>query len=147
MIIDKIENLDKYVKRHPHFQVVSDYVKQNDISAHPLSKKELLGKEVVANFCTQTGKTQEQARLETHDVMIDIQMPLTSSEIYGYSSRSSLPAAEYNEEKDITFYPGLAEKYFTLRPGEFAIFFPQDAHAPGISELNEFNKVIFKVKL
>ena len=88
MIIDKIENLDKYVKLHPHFQVVSDYVKQNDISAHPLSKKELLGKDVVANFCTQTGKTQEQARLETHDVMIDIQMPLTSSEVYGSSSRS-----------------------------------------------------------
>ncbi|MDO5761717.1 MAG: hypothetical protein Q4P12_03565 [Bacteroidales bacterium] len=27
------------------------------------------------------------------------------------------------------------------------MFFPQDAHAPGISELNEFNKVIFKIKL
>lgn len=146
MIIDRIENLDKYVKLNPLFQVVCDYIKQNDPFSHPLGKTELKGKDVVANFCCVAGKEKPQARLETHDLMIDIQMPLSTPEVYGFTPRLSLPEAEYNEAKDITFYAGEAETYFTLTPGEFAIFFPEDGHAPGIADAAELNKVIFKVK-
>lgn len=53
--------------------------------------------------------------------------------------------APYNAEKDITFFEGLAETYITVKPGMFAIFFPQDGHAPGISP-DGVKKVIVKVK-
>ena len=56
-----------------------------------------------------------------------------------------LPEAEYNEEKDITKYAGAADTYVTCKPGEFAIFFPQDGHAPCISDEAEIKKAIFKV--
>ena len=51
----------------------------------------------------------------------------------------------YNAEKDITFFEGLAETYITVKPGMFAIFFPQDGHAPGITP-EGVKKVIVKVK-
>ena len=57
----------------------------------------------------------------------------------------SVIIAAYNAEKDITFFEGLAETYITVKPGMFAIFFPQDGHAPGIT-LEGVKKVIVKVK-
>ena len=57
-----------------------------------------------------------------------------------------MPAdAPYYAEKDITFIEGLAETYVAVKPGMFAIFFPQDGHAPGITP-DGVKKVIVKVK-
>ena len=102
--------------------------------------------DLFVNYNVSKGKTKEQARIETHDRMIDIQIPLNVPETMGYTARTALPEAEYNAEKDITFYPGLAKTYVTVQPGEFAIFFPQDGHAPCVSDAPEIKKVIFKVK-
>ncbi len=77
--------------------------------------------------------------------MIDIQIPLSTCETYGYTPLCDLPNEEYNEEKDITKYAILADTYVTCKPGEFAIFFPQDGHAPCISGEAEIKKAIFKV--
>ena len=85
--------------------------------------------------------------METHDEMVDIQIPLSTSETYGYTPRRFLPEAEYNAEKDITKIPDLpADEFITCRPGMFAIFFPQDGHAPCISEEEGIRKAIFKVR-
>ena len=92
-----------------------------------------------------TEETKEEAKLETHKKMIDIQIPLSTNETFGYTPLSSLPDAEYDQVKDITKYEGAAETYVTCRPGEFAIFFPQDGHAPCISDAAEIKKAIFKV--
>ena len=86
------------------------------------------------------------AKLEAHKDFIDIQMPLSDEEILGYTPLCNLPDTEYDAEKDIAFYPGLAENYFTLKPGQFAIFFPQDGHAPGVSKTG-LKKVVVKVHI
>jgi YhcH/YjgK/YiaL family protein len=79
--------------------------------------------------------------------MLDIQIPLSGPETYGYIPLAKLPDIEYNEAKDITKYPEVqAESYVTCLPGEFAIFFPQDGHAPCISKEESIKKAIFKVK-
>ena len=75
---------------------------------------------------------------------IDIQIPLSGVEVMGYTPREDLPEAEYNADKDISFYHGLAESYIPVKPGMFVIFFPQDAHAPGVTP-DGVKKVIVKV--
>ena len=45
----------------------------------------------------------------------------------------------------MTCFDGLAEAYIPVEPGMFAIFFPQDGHAPGITP-DGVKKVIDKVK-
>ena len=90
-------------------------------------------------------KTKEEAVLETHRKMIDIQIPLSCTEVMGYTPREDLDEQPYNAEKDITFYEGMAQQYVAVKPGMFAIFFPQDGHAPCISE-EPVRKAIFKIK-
>ena len=53
---------------------------------------------------------------------------------------------EYDTAKDRTFYKGLAQDYLTIKPGMFALFFPQDGHAPGVTP-DEIKKLIVKVRV
>lgn len=130
---------------NPLFKDVVDFVKANDLDSLEPGKYEIKGSDLFVNIQVAKGKTKEVAVLETHKKMIDIQIPLSAEETYGYTPLCNLPEAEYNSVKDITKYEGAADTYVTCKPGEFAIFFPQDGHAPCISEEPEIKKAIFKV--
>lgn len=145
MVIDTIDNLEKYVSLNPLFKDVVEFVKSNSLDSLETGKHLIKGADLFVNVQMAKGKTKDAAVLETHKKMIDIQIPLSAPETYGYTPLCDLPEAEYNEEKDITKYVGAAETYVTCKPGEFAIFFPQDGHAPCISEESELKKAIFKV--
>ncbi len=144
MVIDKIENLEKYASLNPLFAQAIEFLKSTDLNAHEIGKVNLQGDDLVVNFAQARPKTKEEAKLETHNRFIDIQIPLDGVEVMGYTPRADLLDAEYNAEKDITFYPGLAESYLTIKPGMFAIFFPEDGHAPGVTP-DGVKKVIVKV--
>ncbi|HEX8356160.1 MAG TPA: YhcH/YjgK/YiaL family protein, partial [Segetibacter sp.] len=66
----------------------------------------------------------------------------------GWSARErvSSPVGEYNAEKDVTFYNDKPETYFTLQAGQFAIFYPEDVHAPQIGE-GLIKKLVVKIRL
>ena len=146
MVIDKIENIGKYVSLNPLFAQAVEFLNSTDLEAHELGKTILKEGELFVNFAEARPKTKEEARIETHNNFIDIQIPLTSVEEMGYMPRTDLEECEYNSEKDVTFYPGLAADYLTVKPGMFAIFFPQDAHAPGVTPTG-LKKVIVKVRV
>ena len=145
MVIDTLENLEKYASLNPLFKDVVEFIKANNLNTLEAGKHEIKGADLFVNVQVAKGKDKAAAVLETHKKMIDIQIPLSTSETYGYTPLCRLPEAEYNEAKDITKYEGLADTYVTCRPGEFAIFFPQDGHAPCISDESEIKKAIFKV--
>ena len=145
MIIDTLENLKNYESLNPLFKEVVDFLKSNDLNTLEEGKHFIKDGDLFVNIQMAKGKTKEEAKLETHKKMIDIRIPLSAPETFGYTPLGSLPSAEYNEAKDITKYEGLAETYFTLTPGEFAIFFPQDGHAPCVSDNASIRKAIFKV--
>ena len=147
MIIDKVENLKNYASVNPLFAKVVAFIEQNDLDALEPGKHEIEGKDLFVNIQMAKGKTPDEAVIETHDKMIDIQSPISATETFGYTQRDQLPKAEYNAEKDITKIPGLAaDSYVTCQPGMMAIFFPQDGHAPCIAGVPELKKAIFKVK-
>ena len=145
MIVDTLENLEKYTSLNPLFKDVVDFIKTNDLDNLEIGKHLIKGENLFVNIQNAKGKQRDIALIETHKRMIDIQIPLSSSETFGYTPLCDLPNATYNEDKDITKYEGLAETYFTCKPGEFAMFFPQDGHAPCISDEYEIKKAIFKV--
>lgn len=145
MVIDTIDNLEKYATLNPLFKDVVEFIKANDLNTLEEGKHFIKDKDLFVNIQTAKGKTKQEAKLETHKRMIDIQIPLSAEETFGYTPLCNLPEEEYNEEKDITKYAILADTYFTCKPGEFAIFFPQDGHAPCVSEEPQFKKAIFKV--
>ncbi len=145
MVIDTLDNLEKYVSLNPLFKEVAEFIKVNDLNSLEAGKHQIKGADLFVNIQVAKGKTKETALLETHKKMIDIQIPLSAPETYGYTPLCRLPQADYNEEKDITKYEGAADTYVTCKPGEFAIFFPQDGHAPCITDASEIKKAIFKV--
>lgn len=145
MVIDTLDKLAFYKGLNPLFDDVVEFIKANDLAKLELGKHLIKGDELFVNITTAKGKTPDEAVLETHKKMIDIQIPLSGPETFGYTPLCDLPEAEYNEEKDITKYTGEADTYVTCKPGEFAIFFPQDGHAPCISDEDVIKKAIFKV--
>ena len=147
MVVDRLENIEKYASLNPLFEQASEFFKSHDLNALEVGLTALKGTELVVNVAQTKPKTKEEAKLETHKDFIDIQIPLSGTEIMGYTAaKDCVPEdAPYNAEKDITFFTGLAESYIEVKPGMFAIFFPQDGHAPGITP-EGVKKVIVKVK-
>lgn len=147
MIIDTIDNLCKYAAINPLFEDVVEFLKSHDLNTMEAGKYPIKDKDLFLNLTSAKGKTKEAAVLETHIEMIDIQIPISCAETFGYTPLCDLPDFEYNAEKDITKYGDtMAQTYVTVNPGQMAIFFPQDGHAPCISGEAEIKKAIFKVK-
>lgn len=147
MIIDTIDNLGKYVALNPLFADVVEFLKNNDLQTMEVGKYPIKDKDLFLNLSLAKQRTKDTAILETHINMIDIQIPITCAETFGYTPLEDLPDFEYNAEKDITKYGDIkAQTYVTVNPGQMAIFFPQDGHAPCIIEKEEIKKAIFKVK-
>ena len=124
MVIDTLDKLGFYASLNPLFQDIVDFLKNNDLNTLDEGKHFIKGKDLFVNIQTAKGKTKEEAKLETHRKMIDIQIPLSGEETFGYTPIGDLPELAYNEEKDIIKYEGLADTYVTCKPGEMAIFFP-----------------------
>lgn len=147
MIIDTIDNLVKYADMNPLFAEVVDFLKQHDLQAMEAGSYQIKGEDVALKLQVAEQRTKETCFIESHQKMIDIQIPITCEETYGYSPLEELPEATYVAEKDMTIYEGVKPKeYVTLAPGMMVIFFPQDGHAPCIIDEPEIKKAIFKVK-
>ena len=148
MVIDLLSNLEKYVGLNPLFADVVEFLKSHDLNAMEPGKYPIKDKDLFLNLTVAKGRAKEAATLETHINMIDIQIPLSGCETFGYTPLADLPEFEYNAEKDITKYGStMAQTYVTLKPMQMGIFFPQDGHAPCIAEEAEIKKAIFKVKV
>lgn len=78
----------------------------------------------------------ENAPLEAHRRYIDIHVPLSGAERFGWSPAEVLTPDQngYDDENDIVFFKDQPQIVFDIYPGQFAIFFPDDAHAPIVGE-------------
>ena len=108
MVVDTMENLEKYVSLNPLFEEVVKFIREHDLMALEVGKHPIKGDDLFLNIALAKGKTEEEAVFETHRRMLDIQIPLDAPEAYGYMPLADLPEAEYNDAKDITKYPGVA---------------------------------------
>lgn len=146
MIIDTLDHLDHFVCLNPLFKVVADFLRDNDLDSLSEGKHLIQGDDVFVNIQQAKGKTPEEAVLETHVRMIDIQVPISADETFGYAPACLLSGAEYDAAKDMSLFPGIKpQSYVTCQRGMFAVFFPQDGHAPCISSQPQIKKAIFKV--
>ncbi len=92
-------------------------------------------------------KTSEKALLEVHDGYIDVQMPISTTESYGYKARNEckIPKAPMDTEKDIQFFSDSINEFIELQPGQFIVFDTSHAHAPTIGS-GPIKKLVGKIK-
>ncbi len=147
MIIDSLQHSALYEQVNPYFKEAFDYIKKLDFNNLAAGKTQVNGDALIVNINESQLKKKEDAKLEVHNRYIDIQIPLSCAEGFGWKYRPECtqPKSEFNEEKDILFFDDEPSTYFTLQSGEFVIFFPEDAHAPLVGE-GEVKKIVVKVQ-
>lgn len=131
-----------------YYKAALKFIAENDLSAMENGKHILDGDNLFVNIVDSKLKTPQEARLEVHNVYIDIQVPLSKAESYGVKPRSEAkgPEGDFNTEKDILFYTDKDWQTITVDKGQPITFDPDTAHAPLIGE-GEIHKAIFKVKV
>ena len=150
MIIDNYLNFSTYISIHPLFPKAFKYICGLDLQAIEPGKYEVDGDQLKAIVSSKVGMKPEEsmAKFECHDQHIDIQVCIKGNETFGWKPRSTCvePRGEYNLEKDVLFFNDKPDMFFELRDNQFAIFFPEDVHAPMIGD-EEIKKIVIKVKI
>ena len=149
MIVDSLKNASRYYSAHPLFAKAFEYIAEMDLKNAEDGKSEI-GEGLKAIISNAPGKTRETslAKFECHNLNIDIQFCISGNETIGWKPREKCktPNGGYNPDKDVQFYSDEPDTYFQLTNGQFAIFFPEDVHAPMIGEGN-IKKLVIKVKI
>src|SRR4051812_32728788 len=149
MIIDLLENADRYISVHPGFEAAFKYLKGLDLQNIAEGKYDI-AEGLKATVVEKQGMSTEESisKFECHNNNIDIQLCIRGFEKIGWKSRLECrdQKGDYNAEKDVLFYNDAPDMYFQLKDNQFAIFFPEDVHAPMISD-GSVRKLIVKVKM
>lgn len=150
MIIDTLSNGHKYYCMHPLFSKAFEYIQNQDLETIEPGNFEIEGEYLRAIVSEKRGKTKEEsvAKFECHDLNIDIQLCIRGEEEIGWKPRESCIEKKqpYDPVKDVSFYNDPPDMYFKLTNNQFAIFFPEDVHAPMIGE-GAIKKIVIKVKI
>lgn len=132
MIIARIEDAPRYYALHPLLKPLFDYVQSHDLLHAPAGRVELQGDALFINVNDSTLVEREAQKLEVHRRYIDVHIPLSGAEDFGWHHLATLGESDapFDEDNDFALYTAPSDIWFTLRPGEFCIVFPEDAHAP-----------------
>ena len=146
MIYDRIENIETYTAISERLAKGLKLLRTTDFSAMEAGKYEVDGTELY--YMLQSYQSKEQNdRPEAHRRYIDIQYIVEGEEQIGVGALSGMTEeVSANPEGDIWFYHGPVTN-IKMEKGSFAVFFPQDAHAPGIAagDPAPVKKVVVKV--
>lgn len=149
MIIDSLANAEKYYSVHPLFAKAFEFINSQDLLTIELGKYEISdGLKAIVSEKQGMPAAESEAKFECHNKNIDIQLCIKGLETIGWKPRQSCtsPKGEYNDEKDVAFYNDAPDMHFRLKENQFAIFFPEDVHAPMISD-GIVRKMVIKVSV
>ncbi len=150
MILDSLQNASRYFGLHPSFAKAFEYISKTDLNAIEPGKYEIDEDRLKATVFNKKGMTVDESisKFECHNKFIDIQLCIQGVEKMGWKPREACHTEKgpYNEEKDVMFYNDAPDMFFELNGGQFTIFFPNDVHAPMISD-GEIKKMVIKVKI
>lgn len=147
MIVSNLQNTERIESLHPLFKKLFDYVKSHDILNMECGRIDIDGDNLYINNVNPTCIPAEKQVLEVHRDYIDVQILLEGKETIGWKALEDAKeeTKAYDKEGDCALYSDKPTAWLHLEPGQFAIFFPEDAHAPVIGE-GKIRKMIAKVK-
>lgn len=136
----------------PVLQVGLLYLMNTDLSKLPIGRYDIDGDNMFVSVSEYELEPKEHRRPEAHRKYIDIQYVAWGEEVIGYSLLSSQYEITQDElvERDAIFYKAVEhEAELVLKPGVYAIFFPNDVHRPGCksSDQIQVKKIVVKIAL
>lgn len=149
MVLASLADAARYEALHPLLKKAFSYLRSHDLRQVPAGRISLDGDALYINVADATLLPAEAQKLEVHRAYLDIHVPLSGPEVIGWRHLSDIdvpPEAPFDEAGDFALYAAPASTYFTVTPGQFAIVWPEDAHAP-ILGTGTLRKAIVKVRL
>lgn len=146
MILAPLTDADRLCALHPRFPRAFEFLRGTDLMALDPGKHTIEGDDLFAIVEHCHGRTRAEAKLESHRRYIDIQLVLEGVDEMGWRplAQCEKPLAEFDAARDIRFYDDAPSSWVATPAGSFCIFFPEDAHAPLVSE-GMIRKVILKI--
>ena len=144
----RIAECEKHENLHPRFAKAFEFMRRPDLAELPCGRYEIDGSNCWAMVQEVVLKPfAEENKYEVHRAFIDIQAPISGSETFGVAKPDPKVFDGFDTTKDYVLFNAKGQPW-TLEPGEFAIFFPENgAHAPGLSSdgPRTIRKLVIKV--
>lgn len=148
MVIDSLQNIERYYALLPALSEVSAFLRGVELSKLEVGRHAIDGDRLFVNVAHDALRSVDEAPMEVHNRYADVQLVVEGEEGFGWRERGecTAPQGAFDAERDILFYADKPQTVYRLHAGQFAIFFPEDAHAPLLGE-GSVRKLIFKVEL
>ncbi len=148
MIADTLPHAARYHPLHPLFRAAFEYLGRFPHGT-PDGKHQIDGERMFALPQSYETAPGDEKSFEAHRRFIDIQYVLLGEEVIFHSPIERLEiSVPYHEERDVVLFrdpPGASPTL--LHAGDFAIYFPHDAHKPGCLHTTPVavRKIVIKV--
>jgi biofilm protein TabA len=151
MILDTLDQASRYFALSPHFGKAFAFLQTVNDQKAP-GRYEIDGDNIYAFVQRHSTKLVEERQYEVHRKYIDIQFMLTGREVMYWAPLAQMTnvTMAFDESKDAALFALIPEGVpVQVRAGQYAIFYPDDAHIPSCAwgAPAEVLKVVVKVKV
>ena len=146
MILDRLSLFHRYLPLHPGFQAAFHFLYDRGWVNLPTGRHPLPDGRIYASIERREGRGLQGAQLECHRLYIDIQYTIEGNEVIGWRNLEHCASVvqPYDPNHDCALFRDVPESWSVVPAGCFAVFFPEDAHAPLAGE-GALHKVVMKV--
>lgn len=147
MIIDHIRHAGVYTGIKPGLAQALAFLASAPLATLAPGRHAIAGDRVFALVQDYLTKPPDAGVWEAHRRYIDVQYVVSGAERLGYAPLDRLTVTQpYDEAKDLVLLAGEGDRV-TAGAGTFVVFYPHDAHMPGLAlgEPATVRKVVVKV--
>jgi len=149
--INKREFAISFFKNKERWEKAFKFFVNNDLAKLETKRYDIDGDNLYATVSEYLSKNEETTNFEAHRNYIDIQYVITGKEIMNIAPLNTAKevVTPYDNKKDIEFMKVEKTVKYVATPSNFFIFFPVDAHRPGLKDgvSSPVRKIVIKVKV
>ena len=150
MLVSELERIERRFSRKPEIMNAIDFLRRQDILNLADGTFAIDGDRVFAVVQRYETVKTDTPQFEHHRKYIDVQFIASGLEIIGWAPVERMSVTEaYDANKDIAFgtVPPAEWTPLLLHPGQAAILWPEDAHAPRLpaGRSSRVMKVVIKI--
>ena len=147
MIFDTLENVSRYAGLGYNLPAALSTLVKTDLASLPIGRTDLDSDNLFLLVQEYDTRLLDAGKWEAHRKYIDVQYLMRGVERMGFANLLTMQLAEYVPEKDFQALSG-SGNFVDVFAGSFVIFFPEDAHMPGlcVEQPEPIRKVVLKVR-
>lgn len=150
MIAAPLAYADKQTPGLDAFTRAFAFLRRADIATLAEGRHPIDGDTVFALVQRYATEAPAEPKFEAHRAYIDVQFVAEGEEVIGWAPLAWLELEEaYDKGRDACFGRACAWTPVRLRKGDFAVFYPEDAHAPRLAQgaPGQVTKVVVKIAI